>query len=392
MTGSSDGNRLRVLYITPAAILGGAEVNLLAVLHQRQFSGFEPAAVLLPKKEGPLVSRLEEMGIRVGYIDYYSWQRESPWRYAQTLTQLLIWIRRTRPHVIHLNHQGLVEYLAQLGRITGLPTVCHIRNAEKKSFWEKNGKWLKYIDSIIVESDAELKSLEAVIGIKRKIVQINSGIDIERFQSPENPSHLREHFAVPDDAFVVGFIARLIPEKGPEDFIRAAALVASLVESSVFVIVGEDEQQGIYRRRLENLAEELGVRNHVVFTGYCDSTENLLARFDVFVFCSRPQMAEGAPLAVLDAMAAGKIVVATPIAGVVQMIEDGHTGFLAEPSSPMALSEAILRAYHLTPDEKMTMRMRAIEKVRKSYDVARQIDQLSQLYLQLHTKHSGGHK
>jgi glycosyltransferase involved in cell wall biosynthesis len=125
-------------------------------------------------------------------------------------------------------------------------------------------------------------------------------------------------------------LARLAPQKGLPYLLRAAAMLPGVS----FVIAGE----GAERASLEREARDLGVSDRVTFVGFRTDTAALLAEADILVL---PSVNEGLPLAVLEAMAAGRPVVATAVGGTPEIVHDRETGLLVPPADPGALARAI---------------------------------------------------
>ena len=129
-------------------------------------------------------------------------------------------------------------------------------------------------------------------------------------------------------------VARLAEVKGQRTLLAAIAHV-----DATAVLVGRDlEQGGAYERVLRAEAERLGVAKRVVFAGYRGDVPALLAGCDVFCL---PSSAEGLPLVVLEAMAHGRPVVATPAGGTAELVVDGETGILVPPADASALADAL---------------------------------------------------
>jgi glycosyltransferase involved in cell wall biosynthesis len=146
---------------------------------------------------------------------------------------------------------------------------------------------------------------------------------------------LREALGVPAEAPLVGEIARLCDVKGQRELIDAAALAPG----AHVVLVGEDlEQQGAYRVLLEQQARTRGVADRVHLLGFRSDAAELLEQFDMLVL---PSWIEGLPGVVLEAMAHGKPVIATPVGGTPELVEDGVTGIIVPARDPEALAEAI---------------------------------------------------
>lgn len=154
---------------------------------------------------------------------------------------------------------------------------------------------------------------------------VRSGFDVARFRDCQAPRHIvREELGIPREAFVVGSIACLKPQKDPLTFVRAAAALKRNVPEAHFAIAGDGE----LRPRVEALADRLGIRRDIRLLGWRDDVERVLRALDVFWLTSRW---EGLPRALVQAMAARVPVVACAVDGVKDVLEDGVTGFAIEP-------------------------------------------------------------
>ena len=136
---------------------------------------------------------------------------------------------------------------------------------------------------------------------------------------------------------------------------------------------------GPLRPAVEKAIVKMGLERKVLFLGIRDDVPQLLAASDVFVLSSDY---EGVPLTVLEAMAAGKPVVATAVGGVPELIEDGETGILVPPRNPEALAQGILR---LAKDASLRQRMgkAARERAQERFDISRTAREYEALYLRL---------
>ena len=135
---------------------------------------------------------------------------------------------------------------------------------------------------------------------------------------------------------MVGMVARLQPEKGVTNFLKAAAHVAKEFPQARFVVVGD----GPLREELFRLAEDLRVHERVLFLGFRPDAQALIKMMDVVAV---PSVSEGTPLVVLEAMAAGVPVVASSVGGIPDQIRPGHEGILVPPGDPDALARALIK-------------------------------------------------
>jgi glycosyltransferase involved in cell wall biosynthesis len=160
---------------------------------------------------------------------------------------------------------------------------------------------------------------------------IHNGIAIERVHQPPDPALRRELTGGSDDVVFLT-AARLDPQKGLDVLLRAARSV----EGARFLIAGAGDE----RTRLQHEAAALGVQERVRFLGRRDDIPALLAASDAFVL---PSLFEGTPLALLEAMGAGKPVVASAIPGTDEVVVDGESGLLTTAGDADALASALRR-------------------------------------------------
>jgi len=190
-------------------------------------------------------------------------------------------------------------------------------------------------------------SVDAVIAISRPIADvlidagvaadrirvIHSGIDAGRFAASEEPE------LGPGDAFVVGTVAHLEKRKGHRYLLEAAQLLKHEGYAFKLVLAGS----GSLRQPLEEMVQALGLAEQVSFFGFVSDVPKFLASLDIFVL---PSLYEGLGVAALEAMAAGKAVVASRVGGLTELVDDGETGFLVAPGNARELAAAIAKLIH----------------------------------------------
>ena len=189
------------------------------------------------------------------------------------------------------------------------------------------------------------------------------GIELDRFTAAAP--------ALPPDGRAVGTVGRLAAQKGQRYLIDAAPAVLARHPDARFVVVGDGELRG----ELERLAAARGVADRVLFTGARDDVPGLLASFDLFA-C--PSLFEGLCLAVIEAQAAGVPVVATPVGGIRETVEDGVTGFLVPPTDSAALAERIVFCLE-HPDEARRVAAEARRRVGR-FSRERMVEETLALY------------
>jgi len=193
--------------------------------------------------------------------------------------------------------------------------------------------FLRTFDRVVVLSEAVAGALRNSGLPEDKLQAIANGVDVERFREAQ-PS-LKSGSSKANES-LVGFVGRLVPGKGADILLRAAPRVFSRHPNSRFVLVGD----GPLRQELESLAERLGVADRVLFTGLREDMPQIYASIDLLVL---PSLCEAMPMCVLEAMAAGKPVIATRVGAVPQLIDQDETGVLIEPGDVAGLSSAVLQ-------------------------------------------------
>lgn len=227
-------------------------------------------------------------------------------------------------------------------------------------------------DKIVCISKAEKQSaLRMHIAKEDKLALIPNGIDVSSVRNAVAKS--RTELGIAEDAFVVGMIGRLSPQKAPDVFIRAAKLIHDEIPNSAFIIVGNGEEEAEVRTFAQ--------KNHLelVVTGWTDEPYSYLKAFDVAMLLSRW---EGFGLAVVEYMAAEKNVVATRIDAIPTLVEDGVDGLLVEMDNPKEAAEKVLWLYN-HPKEAAEMRKKALKKVIENYDISRVVEQHLDLFEKL---------
>jgi glycosyltransferase involved in cell wall biosynthesis len=191
---------------------------------------------------------------------------------------------------------------------------------------------LRRFPRVAAVSEGVVRALRR-LGVKRKkIALIPNGIDLAQF---DNARPALEG-AIPCGQFVVGMVGRLVRAKGGRDFLEAARLVLKDFPETVFVFVGD----GPDREELAARAGHLKIQQKVIFLGRRDDLPGVYASLDVMV---QPSLTEGMPLTILEALAARRAVVATPVGAVPQLILPEQTGLLVKTKDVAGLHAAISR-------------------------------------------------
>jgi len=166
------------------------------------------------------------------------------------------------------------------------------------------------------------------------VTVVRNAINPEDYYFPEFRQRIRDELGINSGSIAIGFTGRIAPAKNLDILLKAFAEALSEKHDIQLVIIGHGEQQP----DLERLAAELNISNSVIWTGFRSDIPHLLAGLDIYV---QPSSNEGLSLSLLEAMAAGKVVIATDVGGTSEVVTENVTGILIPPHSVKALKSAI---------------------------------------------------
>jgi glycosyltransferase involved in cell wall biosynthesis len=282
------------------------------------------------------------------------------------------------PALIHVNDIWWVPHAIGAVRATaGLrrPVVAHVRQEIED---QKVRRYrLDSADRVIAISRQVEQALIAG-GVAQGAVQtIYSGLQLPKEAPPADRTAVCRALGLPIDAVLLGTVAHVFPRKGYDVMLRALPRIIQEVPTAHYVIVGTGED--VYQRQLNTLAAALGIADHVHFVGFQDDVTPFLSALSLYV---HPARMEGFGIAVVEALAAGKAVVATRVGGLPEVVDHGQTGLLVAADHPEELSAAVLSLLH--DDVRRTaMGERAAQVARERFNLTASISALERLYGQV---------
>ncbi len=322
---------MRVLHVHRIGGIGGSERHLLALLPALARLGVEPFLLGLDDPGGapePFYDELRSEGVAFRRLPS---ARDLDPRLALDATRV---VRELRPDVVHthLVHADVYGAIAASVARTRLVTTKHnddpfrvgpFRHIERAL--ARRARQIVCITHALARFTVERVGLPA-----SKVVVIHYGLD-----EPPRAWAADDGPQLPPDARVLLAVSRLARQKGVDVAVRALARVRASDARAVLVVLGEGEE----RPALEGLARELGVADAVVLPGRVGDVSAWLRRAELLV---HPVRWEGFGLALLEAMLAGRAVVATRVSAVPELVVDGETGVLVPPEDDAALADALL--------------------------------------------------
>jgi glycosyltransferase involved in cell wall biosynthesis len=260
----------------------------------------------------------------------------------------------------HETKSNVYSLLCTFGTKARKVATCHnwIGRGWKIRVYNRIDKMiLRWLSKVVAVSDqVERQVLQA--GVPRgRLERIDNGVQLARFEvAPETADEVRREWGIPSGHGVIGTIARLSREKNIELVLEACKRVRAERPAATLVIVGDGEHRG----SLERQAERLGIEEHVRFLGVRRDIPRILSGFDLFVLTSEK---EGMPMVILEAMAARRPVLSTPVGAIPQVVSDGQTGFLVRPGDAAQLAGRMLLLLG-DPARARTMGERAHQAIR----------------------------
>lgn len=239
--------------------------------------------------------------------------------------------------------------------------------------WYYRLTYRHWVDQIVSPSRgiaAKLRELRWLDGVEISVIP--NGVRASEGDIDPAGASLRSQYGIPDDAALLGFVGDLCRQKGVDTLLRA---LGTIKERCHLAIVGD----GGERSRLERLSGELGLRGRVTFAGHRQDAIHLYGQFDM-VIC--PSLFEGMPNVVLEAMGAGRPVIASAIDGVLEVFGDSRAGVLFPPGDERALSSAIADLL-ADVDRREAMGAAGKKWVSEHFSMARTVDKVEDLFNRL---------
>ncbi|MBI5367083.1 MAG: glycosyltransferase family 4 protein [Planctomycetes bacterium] len=328
---------MRVAVIFEYPTVSGGEVAALDLL--RRLDRERHRAVALAPPAGALAEALAGIGVEVEPLALAPGGRKlAP---VDAVAAVARAAAAAHADLLHANSLALARYSGPAGAALGLPALAHCRDIQRLS--DARARDLGQNRRLVAVSHAVARALAHPAIPSGRVTVIPDGIEVERAAAGV-PGRLRAELALPAGARIVGCVGSIILRKGQDVLLEAVAELARHIPELHLVLAGarhsEKPETRAYEAALRARAEGPGLAGRVHFLGQRRDVPDLLADFDVL---AHPAHEEPQSLAILEAMAAGRPVVATAVGGTPELIEDGRTGLLVPPKHPAALAAALAR-------------------------------------------------
>lgn len=297
---------MKILHVLGGLNRGGAETWLMHVLRNIDRDRFQMDFLVHTPDRCSYDDEAQKLGARI----IYNHTPKNPLLYAYNFIRNY---RKYGPYdVVHSHVHHYSGYVLFLARLCGVPVrIAHSHTDNRK---EEEGAGLFRSSYLITMKTMIRKFATQGIAASKKAAEslfspgwesnskwklVYCGIDLEPFRRSINKKIIREKVGIPEKAYVIGHVGRFVETKNHEFIIDIAAEIAKRMDDVYFLLVGD----GPLRQRMMEKAEELGIKERVIFTGIrSDVPDLMLGAMDLFLF---PSLYEGLGIVLIEAQASG---------------------------------------------------------------------------------------
>jgi glycosyltransferase involved in cell wall biosynthesis len=349
---TAGGTRIRVLFLVPQFSTGGAERQMVLLAEAIDKSRFDVTIAAMYPGGSWIATAQQIAGVTLRCLD-----KRGRYDVFGFLARLVSVVREARPDVVQTH--GVSALFGLAAALTGRAAlILGIRNARldvSRAGWPANvmfsiGAHVSRVARLAIANSHAGRSYYAAHGYQAgKIRVVPNGFDTEAFApSPAAGRATRQRWGIADDALLVGIVARVVPVKDHELFLRAAAIVAEATPRVRFAIIGEGSAAVI--SRLQGLAASLGISERVHWTGRCD---DMVAAHSALDLCVSTSLSEGISNSIGEAMACGTPCAVTDAGDSALLLNDASR--VSPIGQPEAAAGVWLRVLSLSADRRRAL-------------------------------------
>jgi len=365
-------SKLKILTTIRQGEVGGGESHLISLLQHLDRTHFEP--IVLSFSYGPMVERLKKAGFKCYVVN------------SQKAFDIKVWynvlqiMKKEKIDIVHAHGTRAFSNIVLQTKILGLPVIYTVHGWS----FHDDQNYLTHIVRVNVErllvqvarqtilvSDSNCLTAEQYIR-KKNYKIIYNGVDTNKYSPSTYSSYIRKDFKIPHDIFLIGYIARITKQKAPLDMIDAFAKVHAKYQNVRLLMIGEGDMKN---ETIKKVAA-MNLQDYIYLDDFRQDVPELLNTLDVFCL---PSLWEGLPIALLEAMAAEKAVIATNVDGSKEIIQNMKNGILISPQKPSQLADSIIHLYENEENRKQ-LGKEARKTVLKKYDVSKMVKETELIY------------
>lgn len=361
---------MRVLYFVGTLNAGGIERFVTRISTHAQLNGkFKPIVCCLIAREGRFLTELEEIGVPV-YEAPKGWERN-----VRAFIALCNLLKRINPDIVHsqVNFSLFQQFLAV--RLSD----CRRFYVTERNCYQLHGlaRWRRFMQFHFLRlfkvrysanGEAVAAHLGQLVGTSAtKIPVLPNGVPLIP-ADPDKRSTYRQMLNWSPSDIGIGYVGRMAPQKRQALLVEVVDGLRRVGLPVKACFLGDGPQMETIRHKIQKLE----LTSHIYLAGTVTNVEDYLQAFDVVALFSSW---EGMPNAILEAMAAGKAVVATPVGAIPELLADGYAGLLVDPANPEHLRESLLQV--ITDFQlRQELGLRARKWIQKTYSIEAAFDRL----------------
>jgi len=362
--------RAKILLLSSVLNRRGAERMIFQLATGLDRDKYDAKVVCL-RKETPFMGEFIRAGVDIRSLGMRRYFQPGP------LLELYRFIKRENIDLIHTHLYRDAIYGRILGKLAGVPVVSTLHNSyvwRSKAQLLLDGITALWADKIVAVSNAVRRyAIKNEHIAPARITTIYNGIETEKFRIPPGDVlKLKKELGLGHNELVIGSAGELTRQKGYRYLLPAASAILKEHPEVRFLIAGDGE----LKKELESRVKESGISRQVSFLGYRADIPCVLNLFDIFVL---PSLWEGLPVVLIEAMAAGRPIVATDVDGNLEVIGEREAGLAVAPRDPQALRGALLQLIK-NPARREEMGRKGRERAENIFDVRIMIRKYEELY------------
>lgn len=362
--------KMKVIHVVYTLEMGGLEHLVFTLLKSLNFNKYSLEVCCL-SRGGIFNEKIQCLGIPV-----FIFEKKKGIDYSLFFRLARFFCSR-KDSIVHTHNTATWLYGGIAARIAGVKVCIHTEHSnlfehQKGLLWVE--KLLSLLTNVVIADSNKVNAhLVECQGIRRdKVSTIYNGIDVEKFQWASEAANIKNVLGISLGDRVVGMVARLEKVKNHACLLRAFRQVLNTIPNVSLVFVGDGSESS----NLKQYARDLNILEKVYFLGTRTDIPEILNILDIFVLSSK---SEGLSLSLLEAMAAGKPIVATNVGGNPEIVDSGVTGLLVPDNDHQKMAEGIIG---LLRNKELAQAMGIVgrRRVQERFSLDRMVDEYEKLY------------
>jgi len=374
------GTVVSVFGVEPFRI-GGAETYARELSVQLEKLGWRSVVCFLSEPPDEVRKFLTLPNVTVEVAEDFT---ELNWKGTRGIARIL---RRYRPDILHLYFTSFLGIYPWLAKVFLVNQVFFTDQTSRPAgYAPQRADWWKRVAVRVINYPMTreicvseygrrcLATLDLLPSSRYELIY--NAVDLTRIESRgDRRSAFCLRYGIPEDRVVVVQVSWIIPEKGIPQLLKVARLVVSRSANVQFVVVGE----GAYREKYMREAAELGLADHITWTGLVQDPFGEGVYHAADIICQLSQWEEVFGWMIAEGMAHGKPIVGTKVGGIPELIEDGHSGYLVDRNDLDSIADKIEKLA-ADPELRQQMGKAGIERVAENFNLKRNVTQLIGAY------------